>query len=68
VDVTNTDRPRLAMLNGDEMKYAASLPKVGSKVAELPRGLVSERSLFGLKRFSVTRSCARPFAVTRQVN
>jgi len=28
VDVTNTDRPRLAMLNGDEMKYAASLPKV----------------------------------------
>ncbi len=29
VDVTDTQAPRLAMLNGDEMMYAASLPKVG---------------------------------------
>jgi len=29
VDVTDTRAPRLAMLNGDEMMYAASMPKVG---------------------------------------
>lgn len=29
VDVTDAGAPRLAMLNGDEMMYAASLPKVG---------------------------------------
>ena len=28
VDVTDVNSPRLAMLNGDEMMYAASLPKV----------------------------------------
>jgi len=28
VDVTRPERPRLAMLNGDRMMYAASLPKV----------------------------------------
>jgi beta-lactamase class A len=29
VDVTDAKAPRLAMLNGDEMMYAASMPKVG---------------------------------------
>jgi len=29
VDVTDAQAPRLAMLNGDEMMYAASLPKIG---------------------------------------
>jgi beta-lactamase class A len=29
VDVTDSAAPRLAMLNGDEMMYAASMPKVG---------------------------------------
>jgi len=29
VDVTDSQAPRLAMLNGDEMMYAASMPKVG---------------------------------------
>jgi beta-lactamase class A len=29
VDVTDAQAPRLAMLNGDEMMYAASMPKVG---------------------------------------
>jgi beta-lactamase class A len=28
VDVTEPDNPRLAMINGDEMMYAASLPKI----------------------------------------
>ena len=29
VDVTDSGAPRLAMLNGDDMMYAASMPKVG---------------------------------------
>jgi beta-lactamase class A len=29
VDVTDSRTPRLAMLNGDEMMYAASMPKIG---------------------------------------
>ena len=29
VDVTDSKAPRLAMLNGDEMMYAASMPKIG---------------------------------------
>jgi beta-lactamase class A len=28
VDITDTKKPRLAAVNGDEMKYAASLPKI----------------------------------------
>ena len=30
VDVTDNNAPRLAMLNGDEMMYAASMPKIGN--------------------------------------
>ena len=35
VDVTDAHAPRLAMLNGDEMMYAASLPKIGILVGAL---------------------------------
>jgi beta-lactamase class A len=35
VDVTDTQRPRLAMVNGDRMMYAASLPKIGILVGAL---------------------------------
>lgn len=35
VDVSDAGAPRLAMLNGDEMMYAASLPKVGILVGAL---------------------------------
>jgi beta-lactamase class A len=35
VDVTRKDAPRLAMINGDHMMYAASLPKVGILVGAL---------------------------------
>jgi len=35
VDVTDGQAPRLAMLNGDEMMYAASLPKIGILVGAL---------------------------------
>jgi beta-lactamase class A len=41
VDVTHADAPRLAMLNGNEMMYAASLPKVAillGAFAEAERG------------------------------
>jgi beta-lactamase class A len=33
VDVTHLDRPRVAALNGDEMFYAASLPKIAIMLA-----------------------------------
>jgi beta-lactamase class A len=35
VDVTDAKAPRLAMLNGDEMMYAASMPKIGILVGAL---------------------------------
>lgn len=35
VDVTRLDRPRVASVNGDEMMYAASLPKIGILLAAL---------------------------------
>lgn len=35
VDVTDAQAPRLAMLNGDEMMYAASMPKIGILVGAL---------------------------------
>jgi len=35
VDVTSDSAPRLAMINGDHMMYAASLPKVGILVGAL---------------------------------
>ena len=33
VDITNLDRPRVAQVNGDNMMYAASLPKIGILLA-----------------------------------
>lgn len=35
VDITDLQRPRLAHVNGDEMMYAASLPKIGILLAAL---------------------------------
>lgn len=37
VDVTDTNRPRLAQVNGDEMVYAASLPKIAILLATFER-------------------------------
>src|SRR5262245_11565614 len=50
VDVTDVRAPRLAMLNGDEMMYAASLPKVAILLgafseAESGRLVLDERRL-----------------------
>jgi beta-lactamase class A len=41
VDLTRRDRPRVAQVNGDEMMYAASLPKIGillGAFVEIERG------------------------------
>lgn len=43
VDVTNRWHPRVAQVNGDEMMYAASLPKIGILLAafvEIERGVL----------------------------
>ena len=37
VDVTDADAPRLAQMNGDEMMYAASLPKIAVLLAAFER-------------------------------
>jgi len=37
VDVTDPDMPRMAQLNGDEMMYAASLPKIAILLAAFER-------------------------------
>lgn len=37
VDVTNPDIPRMAQINGDEMMYAASLPKIAILLAAFER-------------------------------
>lgn len=35
VDITDIERPRVAAVNGDEMMYAASLPKIGILLAAM---------------------------------
>ena len=55
VDVTDSKAPRLAMLNGDEMMYAASMPKIGILVgalaeAESGRFPLDEQRLLAMNR------------------
>jgi len=55
VDVTDSKAPRLAMLNGDEMMYAASMPKIGILVgalaeAESGRFPLDEERLLAMNR------------------
>jgi beta-lactamase class A len=55
VDVTDSAAPRLAMLNGDDMMYAASMPKIGILVgalaeAESGRLPLDERHLLAMNR------------------
>ena len=45
VDVTDRNAPRLAMLNGDEMMYAASLPKIAILLAALAEAEAGRMSL-----------------------
>ena len=67
VDITNPDEPRLAMVNGDEMLYAASLPKIAILLAafvEIERGNMrldeaTRRSLVDMIRVSSNMEATR---------
>lgn len=55
VDVTDPDRPRLAEVNGDEMLYAASLPKIAILLAAFERVDAGELALDAETRDLLTR-------------
>ncbi|KTG17467.1 serine hydrolase [Guyparkeria sp. XI15] len=55
VDVTDPDRPRLAEVNGDEMLYAASLPKIAILLAAFQRIDAGELALDAETRDLLTR-------------
>lgn len=55
VDVTEPDRPRLAEVNGDEMLYAASLPKIAILLAAFQRIDDGELALDAENRDLLTR-------------
>ena len=55
VDVTDPDRPRLAEVNGDEMLYAASLPKIAILLAAFQRIDDGELALDAENRGLLTR-------------
>jgi beta-lactamase class A len=67
VDVSRADAPRLAMLNGDAMMYAASLPKIAillGALAEVERGRIAlDDKLLGamtnMIRFSSNQDATR---------
>jgi beta-lactamase class A len=67
VDITNPHKPRLAAVNGDEMKYAASLPKIAillSAFVEIEDGELAlddrtRRSLTQMVRKSSNREATR---------
>ena len=72
VDVTDGDAPRLATLNGDEMMYAASLPKIaillGAFVqAERGRLVLDEPTLASLNRMIRNSSNADASAMLAKV-
>lgn len=55
VDVTDSSAPKLAMLNGDDMMYAASMPKIGILLgamaeAEVGRFPLDEQRLLAMNR------------------
>ena len=55
VDVTDPIRPRLAQVNGDEMLYAASLPKIAILLAAFQRIDAGELALDAENRDLLTR-------------
>jgi beta-lactamase class A len=67
VDLTERDAPRLAMLNGDEMMYAASLPKIAillGALAEVEAGRIQLdetrlRAMTGMIRYSSNEDATR---------
>jgi beta-lactamase class A len=67
VDVTTPDAPRLAMLNGDRMMYAASMPKVAillgalaeAEAGRLPINAVTTAAMNNMIRFSSNEDATR---------
>ena len=59
VDVTDPERPRLAQVNGDEMLYAASLPKIAILLAAFERIGAGEMTLDDETRDVMTRMIRR---------
>jgi len=55
VDITNLDKPRLAEVNGDEMVYAASLPKIAILLGAFVDIEEGRMALDGDTRASLTR-------------
>ena len=55
VDVTERNAPRLAMLNGDEMVYAASLPKIAILLGALVEAETGRLPLDGTRLQAMTR-------------
>ncbi|MGM0517699.1 MAG: serine hydrolase [Pseudomonadota bacterium] len=59
VDVTDRDQPRLAQVNGDEMLYAASLPKIAILLAAFERIAEGKMALDDETRDIMTRMIRR---------
>jgi len=55
VDITNLDKPRVAAVNGDEMQYAASLPKIAILLGAFVEIQNGEMKLDQNTRESLTR-------------
>jgi beta-lactamase class A len=55
VDVTERNAPRLAMLNGDEMMYAASLPKIAILLGALVEAEAGRMALDGIRLQAMIR-------------
>jgi beta-lactamase class A len=67
VDVTERDAPRLAMLNGNEMMYAASLPKIAillgalaeAEAGRMPLDETRLQAMASMIRYSSNKDAAR---------
>jgi beta-lactamase class A len=67
VDVTERDAPRLAMLNGNEMMYAASLPKIAillgalaeAEAGRMPLDETRLQAMTSMIRYSSNKDAAR---------
>lgn len=55
VDITNPKKPRVAAVNGDEMKYAASLPKIAILLGAFVEIEAGAMDLDGTTRNSLTQ-------------
>jgi len=70
VDITDPNKPRLAAVNGDEMKYAASLPKIAILLGAFVEIEDGEMALDEATRDSLTRMVRKSSNIeaTRMLN